>query len=90
MADVECIAQTDKEKYEIIHEMIGNVIITKEGDKKIISLINTNDCQFTNTYIYQRKGSRVFLSVNDGKETKIINPKDFIVRRFERQVKKVS
>lgn len=90
MADVECIAQTDKEKYEIIHEMIGKVIVTKEGDKKIISLINTNDCQLTNTYIYERKGSRVFLSVNDGKETKIINPKDFIVRRFERQVKKVS
>ena len=90
MADVECIAQTDNEKYEIIHEMIGKVIITKEGDKKIISLINPKDCQFTNTYIYERKGSRVFLSVNDGKETKIINPKDFIVRRFERQVKKVS
>lgn len=85
MADVECIAQTDKEKANIIREMVGKVVITKDGEKKVISLVNTNDCQFTNTYIYERKGSRVFLSVNDGKETKPIDTKNFIVRRFERQ-----
>jgi len=90
MADIECISTTDKEKAEIIKEMIGEVIITKEGDKKIISLVGANGCQFVNTYIYDRKGSRVFLSVHNGKETKPIDVKRFIIRRFERQAKKVS
>ena len=76
---------TDKEKAEIVREMVGKVILTNEGNKKIITLLNKDNRQYLNTYIYERRGSKAFLSVNNGKETKPIDTKNFVVKRFERQ-----
>jgi len=85
ISDVECISATDSEKAAIVREMISKVVIRRDGDDRFITLYDSEGVECVNTYIYRREGSRSILSVNNGKETKPINTKTFVVKRFARK-----
>ena len=85
MADVETLGSNDNEKYNIIHEMIKKVIVRKNGENKIITLYNHDDDEFSNTYIYRKRGSKTTLFVMNDNANSEINLSEFVIKRFERK-----